>query len=439
MTATLRSRPPTGPLPTRRSAATATDPTLEHFRRAQSVNLARGVSALRPFRDDEFGTGAGAPSRAHLRAVNDLMEPLRRTLRRSSVDVTGRSRAGHGPDQLGRLLEARGRAERQLKAAESIWDWYFEMFSQRSTRFGPWLAAADRIALDCYQTTFTGLGRSRSVPTPPPFSYLETGFTPSTFRRGVALTRLGKRGNPFPVVQIPLHRMVNPWTLGAINHEVAHNLQSDLGMWSVVPRRLRQRLTAERFPRDVVTTWARWHKEIWADLAGLLLGGPAIVASLMDVVAKPRRAAMAYNPLGVHPTPYLRPGISTELLRRLGFGDDAARYDRTWARLYPSAAGSDIPRPLLATIRAARSAVVDEICFRPYQELGGRSLSQVIPYPRTRPAMVVEAAGRLAAGVDPGIIPPRYLIAAARIALDRRLAPPGRITANFYEALGGRS
>ena len=40
--------------------------------------------------------------------------------------------------------------------------------------------------------------------------------------------------------------------------------------------------------------------------------------------------------------------------------------------------------------------------------------------------MIEEAARRLAAGTDPGVVPERFLIGAARIALDRRLARPER-------------
>jgi hypothetical protein len=52
--------------------------------------------------------------------------------------------------------------------------------------------------------------------------------------------------------------------------------------------------------------------------------------------------------------------------------------------------------------------------------------------------MVEEAAGRLASGTDPGIIPERFLIGAARWAVDRKLARPGVIARNFYESLGRR-
>ena len=52
--------------------------------------------------------------------------------------------------------------------------------------------------------------------------------------------------------------------------------------------------------------------------------------------------------------------------------------------------------------------------------------------------MTLEAAERLAAGTDPGIIPARLLIGSARFALDQKLARPGVITKNFYTELARR-
>jgi len=52
--------------------------------------------------------------------------------------------------------------------------------------------------------------------------------------------------------------------------------------------------------------------------------------------------------------------------------------------------------------------------------------------------MIEEAARRLAAGVDPGVVPERFLIGAARVAIDRKLARPGVITRNFYIELARR-
>src|SRR3712207_9521606 len=87
-----------------------------------------------------------------------------------------------------------------------------------------------------------GVAVPKSIPAPPPFSYMRTGFSPATYRRGIPLRRLGKRLNPFPLIQLPYHRLVNPWTLGAILHEVSHNLQSDFGLSQAVPQQIARRL-----------------------------------------------------------------------------------------------------------------------------------------------------------------------------------------------------
>ena len=49
-----------------------------------------------------------------------------------------------------------------------------------------------------------------------------------------------------------------------------------------------------------------------------------------------------------------------------------------------------------------------------------------------------EAAQRLAAGNDPGVVPERFLIGSTRIAVERRLARPGAVTENFYRELARR-
>src|SRR2546421_155082 len=138
-------------------------------------------------------------------------------------------------------------------------------------RYGAWLLSCDRIAFACYQCASMGLGAARSIPAPPPFSYMRTGFSPSTFRRGIPLQRLGQQLNPFPLIQLPYHRLVNPWTLGAVLHEVGHNLHSDLALDRVIPRNVARALVAGGCGRFVAATWTRWNRELFADLSGLLL------------------------------------------------------------------------------------------------------------------------------------------------------------------------
>jgi hypothetical protein len=336
------------------------------------------------------------------------------------------------------MLVTKDQAIQWAKFLEKIWNFFFVLFSQRQSNYANWLLASDRIALDCYQTVYMGLGEPRSIPTPPPLSFMETESTPSTFRRGVRLSRLGQLANPFPIVQIPLHRLLNPWTLGAIHHETAHNIQSDLDLWHDVPRRIFANLQGAGIDLTTARIWARWHKEIWADLCGLLLGGPAVVASLMDVVAGSPQSTLGFSPAGVHPTPYLRTFISLELLRRMGFPQQAQAFQALWERIYPSPARSNIPRPLLESFPRANRLVVDTICFQPYAQLGGKNLAQVIDFKPGHQQMIQQAASRLAAGTDPGIIPARYLVGATRWAIDHNLARPGRVAHNFYQALVNR-
>jgi len=396
---------------------------------------------MRPFRSGEFGRGAAGPSEGHLQAVNELLLGLRRQLIAASDQVResgARAAAQPTTRQLQSLVMAKERAHDWVRAIERIWDFYFELFGQRQSVLADWLLSCDRIALSCYQAAYLGVGQPKPLPAPPPFCYARTGFSPATFRRGIPLRRLGRQLNPFPLVQLPYHRLVNPWTLGAVLHECSHNLQSDLGLNKAVPVAIGRRLLADDCPPAVVQAWVRWNREIFADLAALLLGGPAVVGSLLDVVGRSPHAVLAYNPRGPHPTPYFRVYLSTELLRRMGFPDQAERYAALWSRIYPDPRAGSLPRPLIETFDVAHRSVVDALCFRPFAQLGNCSLSEVIKFGDKEQQMTLEAAERLAAGTDPGIIPARLLIGAARSALDRGLARPGVITRNFYTELARR-
>ena len=108
--------------------------------------------------------------------------------------------------------------------------------------------------------------------------------------------------NPFPLIQLPYHRLVNPWTLGAILHEVSHNLQNDLGLARTIPRAIGQAILAAGHPRAVARTWMWWNRELFADVSGLLLGGPAVVASLVDVVGRKPSNVLTFTPRAPHPT-----------------------------------------------------------------------------------------------------------------------------------------
>jgi hypothetical protein len=450
------ARPPGGPRP-RGGGGTGPAPRAGHATAApagqrertllrrwvyiQRINLHRHADSLRAFAKDEFGTGAAAPSVAHVEAVNAFIGQFRSRLQEAArwVDaaVTMAEREPTSA-RLRVLLDRKDSIGTSVLYAEGIWDFYFDLFVQRLSAFGERLLAVDRIAANCYEDLYIGIGAAQPTPRLLPFSYASSGFGPATYRRGVPIRRLRHHPNLFPLIMLPQHRLDNPWAMSSVLHEVSHNLQADLKMWDVMPGLLYRRLTSERVPDQVAAIWAAWHKEVTADMYALILGGPPAVESLMDVVGRSARATLTFTPGGVHPTPYLRVFISLILLRRMGFRATAAALGRVWRHLYPEGGRGLIPDPLLRTFDAAAESVVDTIVFRPHPQFGGKSLIQAVPFGPDQLAVLKVAGQRLAQGQDPGSIPLRFMIGAARFAIDKRLAAPQAITDNFYRTLGRR-
>ena len=220
---------------------------LATYLRGQVVANGRAALLLSPFADAEFGTGAAAPSSAHILEVNTLLGRVRGLVDAKTEQLAhATARAIRDPERarLAEVMTLKQEGMNLVSVNERIRQVYWDIFGQRLTRIAPQLLASDRIALDCYQYVYGGLGKARSIPSPAPLSYMEGGVGPATFRRGVALRKLGRLANPFPLVKLPYSRLVTPWTLGAIPHEIGHNLQSDLGLWLAVPRLVNRRLAA---------------------------------------------------------------------------------------------------------------------------------------------------------------------------------------------------
>jgi hypothetical protein len=336
-------------------------------------------------------------------------------------------------------LERKQKVGDQVLYLEGIWDFYFDMFVQRLSAFGERLRSIDRIAIGCYEKVYVGLGTAKPTPSLLPFSYANSGFSPYTIRRGVPMQKLRHNPNLFPLIVIPQHRLSNVWALSSVLHEVSHNLQADLGLWEVMPAQIYQRLTTEaKIPPEVAQIWAQWHKEMMADMFALVLGGPAAVESLMDVVGRSPASTVLFSAMSVHPTPYLRVLINLILLRRLGFDQLAADLTRIWQRLYPRISSSHIPSSFAKTFHSAAELAVDTMVFQPYPQLGHKSMAQVVDFGPTQLDLIQQAGHRLARGEDSGTIPVRLMISAARFALDNQLAKPQTITDNFYRILGRR-
>jgi hypothetical protein len=354
-----------------------------------------------------------APSPAHFRAANRRLAAIHRMVRQRLGELDRVLKPGVAPQDA---LMALAMVDREVDRARRTFGMFFEVFAQRGTAFAPALTAHDAIARDCYAAVRAGAPRLFPGPLLEPITYLEHGYSPATMRRGVTLTRLLGEPNPFPLIRIPWDRD-RPWQ-AVFLHEVAHNLQADMGLWVENRSAVIQRLVTDGLPPLVVSIFGRWHKEAFGDLCACLLGGPAVAWGMALFLAHPADKVMTYRPGGPHPTGYLRVLILAEMLRRMGFARDASELARAWTGLYDVRRGHRLPPVLLAGARRAIPAVVDEICFQSRRNLAERSLAGVIRFTADDQVAIRRGAMLLARGRWPAELPPRYLVSACGYAIE---------------------
>lgn len=351
-----------------------------------------------------------APSPEHFKAANRRLAQIDRQIG-NQIRFLKRNAQGAGPRKV---LTYVALAEREVDRARRTFGMFFEIFGQRASTFAPALAAHDAIASDCYEAVLEAAPMVFDHRILRPLTYMEHGYSPATMRRGVSLSRLLGESNPFPVIRIPWDRD-NPWQ-SVFLHEVAHNLQADLGVWHENKKAVSRRLLTTRTDPLITTIYSRWHKEIFADLAAICLGGTAAAWGMMDFLAHPAPKTTTYKPGGAHPTGYLRVMILAEMMRRLGFGADAAKAREVWRDLYGTGKSARMPRTLLTSADRVIPAIVDEVAFQPRRNLAQRALIDVIPFTRADEARIRRGAVALANGHVPDL-PPRFMVAASRFAV----------------------
>ena len=294
---------------------------------------------------------------------------------------------------------------------------FFELFGQRGSVFAPTLAAYDVIAADCYNAIRRTAPLVFRGPLLKPLTYMEHGYSPATMRRGVTLSRLLGERNPFPVIRIPWDRD-NPWQ-AVFLHEVSHNIQADLGLWQENRQALTTRMLTAVGDPMLTSIYRRWHKEIFADLSAVLLGGPASAWGMMDFLAHPVPRTLTYRPGGAHPTGYLRALILSEMVGRLGFAAEKARMRRVWKDLYHPRTGHRMPPRLLDGSDRTIRHVVDEVAFQTRRNLAQRALADVIPFTPENEREIRRAAETLARGGVPQGLPPRFMVSAGYYASEK--------------------
>jgi hypothetical protein len=360
------------------------------------------------------------PSPAHFQAANQRLQKIDRQIQR---------RLQHLQDTwtsspLNRVLINIALVEREVDRARRAFGLFFEVFGQRGTTFAPALAAYDVIAADCYAAIRQAAPQIFRGPMLKPLSYMEHGYSPATMRRGVTLSRLLGEPNPFPIVRIPWDRD-NPWQ-PVFLHEVSHNLQADLGIWQENRKAVLKRTLRLTSDLGLAKIYGRWHKEIFADLAALLLGGPAAAWGMAIFLAHPAPRTLTFKAGGAHPTAYLRILILAEMLRRMGFTQEGDRLGRVWRKLYNPQRFNRLPPRLLTTSDRVIPEIVDEIAFQTRRNLAQRALADIIPFSQEDQAAIQKGARCLLKGKVLNLHP-RHLVSAAGYALATGKTPPQQL------------
>lgn len=389
------------------------------------VNARLRVASIRGFRRRWFlgrRDDRAHPNAKHIRSINERL----RELRRDDLEKRARRLGALVKDDVASSLEnfkqVRHDLDRRIARVQNLWDFFFDIFSQRRGVYASFLRRCDDVVGECYKLVFNKLEKPNPWTGTPPLCYLEKAFSPATIRRGVRfLSRVNvSTTNPFPVIKIPYDRVAIPWTLTSLVHEVSHNIHGDIpNFWQGTKLNVYRTLRRAGIPKQDARVWSFWHKETLADLLGILLGGPAVVRSLMDMMSRPRDKVMGFRPNDSHPTPYLRVLISTYTLGRLGFAKDAARMQREWKKRYPLTKGHRIPKNLLKTAPRAIPIVVRTLLWTPYRQLGGKRLVELVNYSKKMHRRVLAGSTKLVVGDRSAGLPKRLIISAAVYAFER--------------------
>ncbi|MCE6998162.1 hypothetical protein LZG04_25680 [Saccharothrix sp. S26] len=358
-------------------------------------------------------TEPGRPLRKHHTQVVRLTDRLGGVVARIAAELD----AVAGDDVL---RECR-RLQLRMLEVHRLWDFYRSKLNLRYVEwYRPFLTAVDEFAWLCYAPAAAASDREA------PLVHLSGEFSPFTHLRETpfAVEEVPDALNtvdflnvvtklPIPVIGLPWYQLVHLPDVAVVAHEVGHAVERDFGLLGTV--RALTRPVFRTMPEVRRDAWDTWLPEVFADLYGVLAAGPAFAAALADllVVDQARMEAELDGPVLVHPPAAVRLAVTAKALAETGF--PAAR----------PACG-----PYEDDIDPMTTALLDGR----YPGLGDRPLREVITFTAAQQANAVTAADGLLDHQRPETSDVRCLIAAARLAFDRRPAvfappPPGEVNA----------
>ena len=328
----------------------------------------------------------------------------------------------------------------RLEALSELFRYMGSMADQRTRPSGSMLGDADKMADACYRPVLE-FARSHGLDLRTSTPIVVTGNWPLSIAPRFAATRIAP-------LRVPRDFGRSVWLWPAIAHEVAHDLYYSVDHLEAGVHEslgLPSRVAAPRDDSEIDPVWLRalygaWLVEVFADVTGTLMLGPAYVETMRRAFRNPdaphQTAAVFTNGgwIDEHPPRRLRLYMATRVLRRLGRHQEGSDLWERWEAEHAGIAFYFLP---LAgrwvglsddAMHGVADSVVDALLERAWPELANYGLLSIpgLPYLHAEHAEVERLKARLARGetVDADV---RWIMAAAVLAADAQPSSHDRI------------
>jgi hypothetical protein len=285
--------------------------------------------------------------------------------------------------------------ERKILAALQIWESYRTKFALRiEPSMRDVLALMDELAWEAYRPARNRAIASKAVAATevrePPLVFPSASWSPFARSRERAYELDEMTGNlidigelqpfldamPVPVIGIPWYQLQHFPDAVFIGHEVGHLVEEDLHLEEALRKAIL--LALDKVPEERSTAWSRrWRSEVFADIYGVLVSGPAYAEVLLDVISADAQSIESErqpvdNRWSAYPTRTLRALVACETVRQLSakgknarlFVDAADALQTAWVAAYPKHSmpeyEGDVPKVVSGLLRTPLAAFATE-------------------------------------------------------------------------------
>ncbi|MFX0091736.1 MAG: hypothetical protein ACFFBD_08225 [Candidatus Hodarchaeota archaeon] len=293
---------------------------------------------------------------------------------------------------LFRWMELRGALEQRILKSHT--DWLYRSDDAARDCYGDFLRAAD-------QYNLAPMARFE------PITYLEKSYYTVP-----AIARFF----PVPIIAMPLAGIVNIWNWLALTHETGHDVYFNfMGVQEEAEKLVTE--SVKDTESAIANIWIGWTSEIFADMFGNLLSGPAFFRSLQELLMTlPQNVSTATD--YVHPICSIRNVINATILRNMGFVEEADNIEKRWNDIYGKYQEECIYGTQIIDFKKLANPtekVVKTLLEQTFKSLSDKSLKSFVCYNNTDHDQVLELKDKFMKGEVDRSAPSRLILAAARL------------------------